>query len=175
MKRLSLAVLSAGLFLVLASSYSFAEMDGPGRGQGRGCPNEGMMKSPAWHEGRGHMKRGDHFATMLAKLGLDDKQKESVASIRSKVKKETVMKRAEIEVARIDLKGILAKDQVDMAAVETLLKKTAALHTDIHLAHIKSMQEIKAVLTPEQRKKLKELRQAGPRETMPHHPMESNG
>ncbi len=49
-----------------------------------------------------------------------------------------------------------------MAAVEATLKKMASLQTDMRLSHIKALQDIKAELTPEQRKKLKEIREMGP-------------
>ena len=154
MKRLLVAVLSVGTLLFATSSYSFAEMCKQDHGQGPA--GMGMHRYE-----RGSMERKHHFSKMLAGLGLDEKQKESVKEIRSRVEKETVRKKAEIQVARIDLRGLLSKDQVDMAAVESILKKTAALHTEIRLAHIKSMQEIKAVLTPEQRNKWKEMREMG--------------
>jgi len=64
-------------------------------------------------------------------------------------------------VARIDLRDILHKDQVDMNAAETTLKKMASLQTDLRLSHIKAMEEIKTKLTPEQRKQFKEMREMG--------------
>jgi len=95
-------------------------------------------------------------------LGLDEKQKEAVREIKSRVMKDTVRKRADLEVARIDLRDLLRKDQVDMTAVEATLAKMASLQTDIRLSHIKASQEIKTKLTPEQRKKFKEMLEMGP-------------
>ncbi len=152
MKKLFVAVLSVGMLVVAASSYSFAQMCGPDHGPGPA----GM----GMHRGeRGSMERKHRFSKMLASLGLDEKQKDSIREIRIRVEKETVRKRAEIQVARIDLRAMLSKDQVDMGATEAQLKKIAAMQTEIRLAHIKSVQEIKAVLTPEQRNKWKEMRE----------------
>ncbi len=95
-------------------------------------------------------------------LGLDEKQREAIKEIKSRVMKDTIRKRADLEIARIDLKDIIHKDQVDMNAAEATLKKIASLQTDIRLSHIKAMQEIKSKLTPEQRKKLEEMRERGP-------------
>ncbi len=165
MKRLYVAVVSMGLLLAIVTGYSYADM-GDGRGPTGGFHKEGMPMQ--CHDGHGKgsmMEREHHFSRMLASLGLDDKQTESIRAIRSKVKKDMVKKRAELEIARIDLRDLLAKDQVDMSAVETMVKKMSGLQTEIRIARIKSMQEIKAVLTPEQRKKLKEMRERGPERT----------
>ncbi len=43
-----------------------------------------------------------------------------------------------------------------MKAVEASLKKAESVRTDLKLSHIRAREEIKAILTPEQRKKLKE-------------------
>lgn len=113
------------------------------------------------HDGRGMMKREHHLWRALMSLGLDEKQKEAIKEIESRVMKDTVSKRADVEVARIELRDLLAKDQVNMNAAEATLKKIASLQTDIRLSHIKAMQEMKAKLTPEQRKKFKEMREMG--------------
>ena len=94
-------------------------------------------------------------------LGLDEKQREAVREIKGRVMKDTIRKKADLEVARIDLKDLLHKDQVDMKAAETTLKKIASLQTDIRLSHIKALEEIKIKLTPEQRIKFKETLEMG--------------
>ncbi len=174
MKRVLLGIVSGGLFLALASQSSFAQMceQGPGSGfQKQGVP----MMSRAGHDRGAMMKREHHFSKMLVAAGLDEKQMDSVRAIRSRVRKDSVRKRAEIEVARLDLRDQLSKEQVDMASVEATVKKMAGLQSDIRLAHIKAIQEIKAVMTPEQRKKFKELREKGMQERTGHPHWESAG
>jgi Spy/CpxP family protein refolding chaperone len=115
------------------------------------------------------MGREHHLWRSLMSLGLDEKQREAVREIKSRVMKDTIRKRADLEVARIDLRDLLHKDQVDMSAAETTLKKMASLQTDIRFSHIKALEEIKTKLTPEQRKKFKEMLEKGPRaERMKH-------
>lgn len=159
MKRI-LVVLSLGfLVLVSASHYSSAQTCGPSAGSGRGFREEGM---PMRHNGRGTMGTEHRVWGYLKSLGLDDKQREAVKEIKSRVMKDAVRKRADLDVARIDLRDLLDKDQVDMNATEATLKKIASLQTEIRLSHIKALQEIKAKLTPEQRKKFKEMLEKGP-------------
>ncbi len=155
MKKIAAGLISGFLLLVLAAPFSFAQMGGPG--PGRGCQGDGMPMTR--HEGM--MGKGHHLWKMLSRLGLDEKQKEAVKAIQSRTAKDTVRKQADIQLARIELRDILGKDKVDMTAVESNLKKTAALQTEIRLSHIKAMQEVKALLTPEQKQKFDELR-AGP-------------
>jgi Spy/CpxP family protein refolding chaperone len=159
MKRILVGLLVGFLVLVFALQYSSAQTCGTGRG----FPEEGMpMMSSLRHDGMGMMRREHHLWRALMSLGLDEKQREAVKEIKNRVMKDTVMKRADIAVARIDLRDLLGKDQVDMNAAEATLKKIASLQTDMRLSHIKAMQEIKAKLTPEQRKKFKEMREQGP-------------
>ncbi len=163
MKKISFGIVSGFLFLLLTSPYSFAETCGPACGPGRGYQEECMpMRAPMRHDRMAMMKREHHLFRLLAGLGLDEKQKEAIKEIRSRGLKDIVRKRADLEVARIELRDILDKDQVDMAAAEATLKKMASLQTDIRLSHIKALQDIKAKLTPEQRRKWKEMREMGP-------------
>lgn len=91
----------------------------------------------------------------LAGLGLDEKQKAVIKEINSRVMKSTIKKRADIEIAKIELQDILDRETVDLSAAETAVKKTETLMAEVHLMHIKAMEEIKSKLTPEQRKKFK--------------------
>jgi Spy/CpxP family protein refolding chaperone len=152
MKKVLVGFALSFALLISASQYSFAQMCGPAGG---GLP---QMR----HDEIGIRYKGHHLWRLLASLGLDEKQKEAIKEIKSRVAKDTVRKRADLEVAGIELRDILDKDQVDMAAAEATVKKMASLQADIRLSHIKAMQEIKAKLTPEQRKKIKEMREMGP-------------
>ncbi len=145
MKRV-LAVLFLGLMFLLSASYnSYAEM--------RGCAyqTEGTM-----HRHMGTFGSGPRLWQSFKGLGLDEKQKQAIREIGSTLKKETVRKRADIQVARIELKDILRQDNVNMSEAEAKLKQIASLHTDVGLLRIKAIEEIKSKLTPEQRTKLRE-------------------
>ena len=163
MKRVLVGVLSGFLLLVVASPYSYAQMCGCGPAGWPAGGSRGEHMSPMWHDRAGmKMERHHRLWHMLAGLGLDEKQKEAIREIKSAASKDDVRKRAEIDVARIELWDMLGKDQVDMAAAEAAVKKISSLQADLRIAHIRELQEIKAKLTPEQRKKFKELREMGP-------------
>ena len=89
----------------------------------------------------------------LKALGLDEKQKEAVQAIHFRTKKEMVRNRADVQVAEIELKEVLSKDPVDLKAAEEAVKKIEGVKSEMRMLHIKAMEEIKANLTPEQKKK----------------------
>ena len=62
-----------------------------------------------------------------------------------------------MRIAQIELKYLLSQDPLDMKAVEAKVKQLEVMKTEMHLSHIKAMEECKTKLTPEQRKKLKEM------------------
>ena len=101
-------------------------------------------------------------------LGLDENQKKDIREIKDSTMKNTIRKRADLEIARVDLRAMLQRDQVDMKAVEAKLKEMASLQTETRLAWIKAVQEIKEKLTPEQRKKFNELRKEHGNHRMEH-------
>ena len=89
----------------------------------------------------------------LKALGLDEKQTEAVKAIHFRTKKVMIKSRADVQVAEIELKELLSKDPVDLQAAEAAVKKIEGLKSEMRMLHIKAMEEIKANLTPEQRKK----------------------
>ncbi len=162
-KAAMIGVLSGFVFLAAAPLQSYADpcgCGGPGWGKGG---HEGMMHGSSAFEKRDHV-----LWKTLMRLDLSEQQKEALAAIRSRVEKETIRKRADLEVGRLELHDLLRKDPVDMKAVEANLKKAEAVRTDLRLSHIKAREEVKAQLTPEQRAKLKEQIRAGSAERNEH-------
>lgn len=155
MKSLIFGLVAGLMFLSTGTYNSYADMRGSigdtGDGMHEGCMPmmEGMK-----HRGYGMMRPELRMWDRLRNLSLDEKQKEVIKEIRSKAEKDTIRKRADIKVAGVELRDILHKDPVDMKAAEAKLKQLESLRTDLKLAHIKTREEIKAQLTPDQRKKL---------------------
>jgi len=141
MKKLFLISLAVIFVMGLAfSSDAVAKKKGMGRGAGMaacdgdcGCDGSPMEK--------------------LKALGLDDKQKEAVQAVHFRTKKEMVRNRADVQVAEIELKEVLSKDPVDLKAAEAAVKKIEGVKSEMRMLHIKAKEEIKANLTPEQKKK----------------------
>jgi Spy/CpxP family protein refolding chaperone len=139
-------------------------MDGSGGGMQGGkmeCmehPGMDIMHGMDGMQGCGMMMDDDHpMLKQIMSLGLDEKQKEAFKALRSKTMKDMIKKRADKQIAGLELKDLLDKDVVDMKAVEASVKKSASLRTEMFLAHIRAHEEMKSILTPEQRKRLKEM------------------
>jgi len=158
MKKL-VAVLTISLLLVIVA-IAYAQGHGM---MGEGSEMEhGMMGMMGKGSEMGPGMMGEHqILEKLMSIGLDEKQKDAVKEIVRKTMKETIKKRADLDIARIDLRDLLDKDSVNMKTVESILKQIASLETDIHLSRIKAHEEIKSKLTPDQRKKLKEMTEHG--------------
>jgi Spy/CpxP family protein refolding chaperone len=126
-------------------------MPGCGMMQGRGMMGRGMM--------RGEMMGGHHrmMHICMKQLGLNATQKEEIKGIKVATMKEVIRKRADMQIARLELRELLSKDTVDMKAVEAKVKQIESLRADIHLALIKAKEEVKAKLTPEQRQKMMDM------------------
>jgi Spy/CpxP family protein refolding chaperone len=130
--------------------------------QGHGMMGEGPeMGHGFMGKGFGMMGGEQHLLKKLMSLGLDEKQNEAIKGIVRTTQKETIKKRADLSVARIELQELLDEDPVNMTAVEPKVKQIESLETDIHLSRIKTLEAIKSKLTPDQRKKLKEMREPG--------------
>ncbi len=158
MKRL-MVFSFAVIFLMGWLGFSDAAMCDNCRGAGGHEMGREMMR------GGEHPGGGQHpLMAMIAALGLDDKQKEDIEAIHIRCMKEMIRKRADVRVAEIELKEILAKDPVDMVTAEAKVKEIEGIKTNLRILHIKSMEEIKSKLTPEQKKKFKsftEMRRMG--------------
>ncbi len=167
MKR-SLISIFVGIIFVAALALNAQAQQmcgcmGEGGMEGMGHPGMGMMHGMGGMQGGGMMMDDGHpMWKHLKCLGLDDKQMAALKALRSKTMKEMIKKRAEVQTAGIELKDLLDKDPVNMKAVETAVKKNESLKTEMVLAHIKAREEMKALLTPEQRKRLKEMMESGP-------------
>src|SRR5574337_370625 len=120
-----------------------------------------MMQSTTgpWFYGRGGHK-GPLISLMLMwkdQLGLSADQERALRELRGNFEKESIKRTADIDVAELEMKGLLEADKIDIAKVEVLAKKIAMLRADLRVARIKTIEAGKAVLTQEQREKFKRL------------------
>lgn len=158
-----LAVAAVVISVVAFGALAYGQMGGHGMGPGMiGGPGMGCEMMGGGSMGQG-MRGAEHpMWGLLKSLNLDEQQKSSVNEIRSRTMKDSIKRKADTRIAHIELKDLLGKDPVDMKAVEAKVKQEEALRTEMHLSHIRAMEEVKAKLTPEQRKKFREMIADGP-------------
>jgi Spy/CpxP family protein refolding chaperone len=92
-------------------------------------------------------------------LQLTPEQIQKLEALRSGFRKGAVKRSADLQVAELELKELLRTDPVDMAKVESQVKRIEALRGEQRLTRIKTIEEGKALLVPEQREKLNTLAQ----------------
>jgi Spy/CpxP family protein refolding chaperone len=155
------------LLLIIASHQLYAEPRAPIDSMGRYPRDESMQWRPlaiphGMERADGMPEAGDPPWRHLTCLGLDENQKESIKEIRSRVAIAWIKKSADEHVAGIELKSLFDKEPADMRVIEAKLKQIATIKTEMHLSFIKAMEEIKSKLTPDQRKKFKQMLEMDP-------------
>lgn len=114
--------------------------------------------------GRGgwFMHRG-HFGPMLAReLDLTPQQIEKMKASRDAQQRKAIQARADIQIARLDLRKLMEADKPDAKAIEAQIDRIAGLRAGLEKSHVAAMLDFRASLTPEQQKKLRDLHERGP-------------
>lgn len=123
------------------------------RGMGMMRGNGPMMDRPPKGMGMGMMLRPE----LMDKIGLTKEQKENVESILIANRKEMITKKAECDLAQVELQDLLRKDKPDMNLVKTQIQKISSIQGDMQYARIKVMMDAKNVLTDDQKANLEKL------------------
>ena len=110
---------------------------------------------------RGHGMRGKHgghgMMRMLRALDLSDEQEDQVRSALMEARKVSIVSRAQLRVARMELHEALLQDSIDAAAVEQLKAQVKTLQGALLDNRVKAQQAISSVLTPEQRQEARSM------------------
>jgi Spy/CpxP family protein refolding chaperone len=164
MRKDIVALVTIALAVGLAFPTS-AQMMGPrGGGMMHGSPG-GMIEGgmgPAMPAGPpDHRPHEGPLITIMLQhsqdLGLSTDQQKKLRDLRTAFAKESARKGAEIRVAEIELDALLEQDRWDLAKIEVQVKQIAALQGELRLSRIKTVESGRALLTPEQLEKLKQV------------------
>jgi len=133
-----------------------------------------LSQTPGWADSRergyGHGKRHDaakfirHALMAKEELAITDKQATRLRAMKIAFKKERITRKAEVDLAKVDLHALLHADQAAMAQIEAAVNKVYTLKAGLRVASIKARREAKAALTPEQQKKMKAMHRRRMRE-----------
>lgn len=139
---------------------------GPGMGgPGMGGPGmQGERGHGGWQKGSGHrhMRRGRSVVFMALRnqkeLGLSTQQVSSLQQLGMDARRASIKRRADAQLAQLDLFGLLRAEPADMGKVEAKVREIERFKADGAIARIRTNEAAKAQLSPEQREKLKTLR-----------------
>ena len=144
-----------------------AQMGPGGGGPDRGGPGmQGARGRGGWqkHARHGHMRRGRSVIFMALRnqkeLGLSPQQVSSLQQLGTDARRASIKQKADAQLAKLDLFGLLRAEPVDMGKVEAKVREVERLKADAAIARIRTNEAAKAQLTPDQREKLRTLRAA---------------
>jgi Spy/CpxP family protein refolding chaperone len=92
-------------------------------------------------------------------LGITSQQAGKIRQETLNFEKTEIRSRADLQVKRLELHSLLAAETPDRAAIETSLRETNAAQFALEKASIDHRLDMRAMLTPEQRQKLQQLRE----------------
>ncbi|MBI3325368.1 MAG: Spy/CpxP family protein refolding chaperone [Nitrospinae bacterium] len=108
---------------------------------------------PARGEGpRGNGRpQGSGMIHLKQELGLNDAQAMELRKLKSEEKKSAIRKRADLQIARLELHELLNASTVDEKAVSAKVKEVNDLQGSALRARVENRIALQKVLTPEQR------------------------
>ena len=154
MKRIFLALLLTVAFAVPA----FSQMN---HHEGKGMQGKGHTGGHHQMMEMGDMdKMGNMMGMCLQhadRLGLTDQQVVKLKAIHRALEKKQVMSKAELRIARIELTEIMEVKDFDLELANAAAGKISQIKTAQHLEMLKSMKEVRNLLTNEQFAKMKKM------------------
>jgi len=84
-------------------------------------------------------------------LDLTAEQESKLSEIRITHQKQMIDRQADLRKLRLSIQEEMQKENPDMAAVENLIKNQESLRTTLQLERIQHWNEVREILTPEQR------------------------
>jgi Spy/CpxP family protein refolding chaperone len=110
------------------------------------------------------MRRGRSVIGMALRnqkeLGLSAQQVSSLQQLGLDARRASIKRRADAQLAKLDLFSLLRAEPVDMGKVEAKVREVERLKADGAIARIRTNEAAKAQLSADQREKLKTLRAA---------------
>lgn len=113
--------------------------------------------SPAYMGEEGPPQPGKHFNSMVKDLQLTAQQKQQVKEILAKNRPQSEPLMKQFTTERRAMRTLIQADSFDEAAIRAQSAKMVSLEADLAVQRARIAQEIRAVLTPEQIAKAKEL------------------
>ncbi len=94
----------------------------------------------------------------LERIGVSAAQRAKIEALRDDSMRRTIRLMADVRIAELDLRALIESDAPDASAVEVAIDRVGGLRTAMHKAHAMEMLAVRALLTPDQRAKLKKSR-----------------
>jgi protein CpxP len=100
---------------------------------------------------------GRIFNKMATELGLSSQQQQDVKAVFAKNRPQTEPLMKQLMAERRSLRTLIQADTIDEAAIRAQSAKVAAVEADLAVQRAHVAQQVRAILTPEQVQKFKDL------------------
>ncbi|MDH4193796.1 MAG: Spy/CpxP family protein refolding chaperone [Nitrospirota bacterium] len=97
----------------------------------------------------------EHILKFKEGMAITDDQAAKLQTIKTEFEKTKIRMKADMQLASLDLHELLRNDQGDLSAIESKLKNLFEIRAGLYLASVKAGRDAKAVLTDEQRARMK--------------------
>ena len=95
-------------------------------------------------------------------LSLTPEQVRGLETFRGDFQRAADLQAGELQRLELEVQGLLGREQIDLAQVETRIRRIESLRIELRLGRIRTVEKGKATLTPEQWRKLQPLIRGGP-------------
>jgi len=91
------------------------------------------------------------------RLELTAEQIKKLETLRDNFQKQSIRHDADLRIVELDIAALLDGDPVEMGKVEAKVREAEKLRADLRIARVRALEQAKALLSAEQKKKLSEL------------------
>jgi Spy/CpxP family protein refolding chaperone len=99
---------------------------------------------------------------VLEQLGLTATQRTKITKLRDESERKLIRAEADTRIADLDLRQLIESDDPDRDAIEAAIETVGRLRTRMHQLRVSTWLDLRAVLTTDQRAKLRALARSGP-------------
>jgi Spy/CpxP family protein refolding chaperone len=160
MTKTFLTIIAAGLILMAANFNANAEVAPP--------PGRDMMKHARF--GIRMAEKNLLPAHMLLKfkdeIGLTENQVGKIEKMQEQFSEYAIKQRANLKIKEMKFHAYLKKDKIDRKKMETMIREITKMKTDMQIAHMNYLLDLKELLTPEQLEKIETFRKERRRERL---------
>jgi len=131
--------------------------------------------------GGGGLLNPERIERIASRLGVDDATMKKMRTLLYGAKRKRVTLRGQIEQARIDLHELMQQEQTDRSAIMKKVDSIGGLQIQARKLKLGTMLDLRALLNPEQQKKLRTMmqkrrsRRAGKRRKRGHRNFDRSG
>jgi len=91
-------------------------------------------------------------------IGLTENQVDKIEKLQEQFTEYGIKQKANLKIKEMKFHSYLKKDKVDRKNMETIIREITTMKTDMQIAHMNYLLDLKELLTPEQLEKIETLR-----------------